>query len=81
MTNAMQEFFPEVAESQGITQDADTQNPAGPDDPYPLKRVNTGVTSIVGPDNGERPGGFVLVIDGLALTHVSASISTDRKED
>lgn len=73
MMNAMQEFFPEEAESQGITQDADNENPPGPDYPYPLKRVNTGVTSIVGPDNGERPGGFVLVIDGLALTHVSAS--------
>ena len=81
MTNAMQEFFPEEAEAQGITQDADAQNPTGTDDPYPLKRVNTGVTSIVGPDNGERPGGFVLVIDGLALTHVSSSISTDRAED
>jgi len=80
MMNAMQEFFPEEADAQGITQDADTQNPAGPDDPYPLKRVNTGVTSIVGLDNGERPGGFVLVIDGLALTHVSAFISTDGTE-
>jgi len=79
--NAMQEFFPEEAEVQGITQDADTQNPAEPDDPYPLKRVNTGVTSIVGSDNGERPGGFVLVIDGLALTHVSAYLSIDRGED
>ena len=83
MMNAMQEFFPEEAEAQGITQDADTQNPAEPDVPYPLKRVNTGVTSIVGLDNGERPGGFVLVIDGLALTRVRASISTstDHTED
>ena len=80
MMNAMQEFFPEEAEAQGITQDADTQNPAGPDVPYPLKRVNTGVTSIVGPDNGERPGGFVLVIDGLALTHVRTSTPPDRTE-
>lgn len=77
MMNAMQEFFPEVAETQGITQEADAQNSAAPDEPYPLKRVNTGVTSIVGPGNGERPGGFVLIIDGLALTHVSASIPTD----
>jgi phospholipid-translocating ATPase len=35
-----------------------------------LRRVNTGVTSLVGADNGERPGGFSLVIDGAALTHV-----------
>jgi len=77
MMNAMQEFFPEEAEAQGISQDADNVNPPGPGDPYPLKRVNTGVTSIVGPDNGDRPGGFILVIDGLALTRVSASISTE----
>ena len=78
MVNAMQEFFPEEAESQGITLDADKQDPPLSDDTYPLRRVNTGVTSIVGSDNGERPGGFVLVIDGLALTDVSASIPTDR---
>ncbi|KAF7331909.1 Phospholipid-transporting ATPase [Mycena kentingensis (nom. inval.)] len=36
---------------------------------YPLERVETGVTSIVGEDNGERPGGFVLVVDGTALGH------------
>ncbi|THH16144.1 hypothetical protein EW146_g4435 [Bondarzewia mesenterica] len=35
---------------------------------YPLHRVQTGVSSIVGTDNGHRPGGYVLVIDGLALT-------------
>ena len=36
-----------------------------------IKRVNTGVSSIVGRNNGERPGGFVLVIEGTALGHVS----------
>ncbi|KAF7301327.1 Phospholipid-transporting ATPase [Mycena indigotica] len=35
----------------------------------PLQRVDTGVTSIVGEHNGERPGGFILVIDGTALLH------------
>ena len=78
MVNAMQEFFPEEAESQGIALDTDNEDPPQPDDAYPLRRVNTGVTSIVGSDNGERPGGFVLVIDGHALTDVSAFIPTDR---
>ncbi|CAK5275664.1 unnamed protein product [Mycena citricolor] len=36
---------------------------------YPLQRIDTGVRSIVGDHNGERPGGFVLVIDGGALLH------------
>lgn len=33
----------------------------------PLKRTETGISSIVGSNNGDRPGGFVLVIDGTAL--------------
>ena len=33
----------------------------------PLHRTQTGISSIVGSNNGERPGGFVLVIDGAAL--------------
>jgi len=32
-----------------------------------LRRTETGISDIVGPNNGERPGGFVLVIDGTAL--------------
>lgn len=38
-----------------------------------MRRVNTGVSSIVGRGNGERPGGFVLVIEGIALGHVRGS--------
>ena len=38
-------------------------------EPPQLQRVNTGVQSLVGRDNGTRPGGFSLVIDGGALTH------------
>lgn len=33
----------------------------------PLRRTETGISSIVGENNGDRPGGFVLVIDGTAL--------------
>lgn len=33
----------------------------------PLRRFDTGISSIVGSRNGDRPGGFVLVIDGPAL--------------
>ncbi|TXT09998.1 uncharacterized protein COLE_03932 [Cutaneotrichosporon oleaginosum] len=35
-----------------------------------LRRVNTGVGSLVGDDNGQRPGGFSLVIEGSALAEV-----------
>lgn len=40
---------------------------------FQLHRVNTGMSSVVGANNGQRPGGFVLVIDGLALTDVRTS--------
>jgi len=39
-----------------------------------LQRADT-LTSLVGEDNGERAGGFVLVIDGAALQAVSAQHS------
>ncbi|KAF8647469.1 hypothetical protein AX16_006674 [Volvariella volvacea WC 439] len=39
----------------------------GGEQDYALRRINTGVSSLVGDGNGERPGGFVLVVDGAAL--------------
>jgi len=44
----------------------------------PLKRIATGISDIVGPNNGDRPGGFVLVIDGAALD-VALSEENHRK--
>ncbi|KAI0766330.1 phospholipid-translocating P-type ATPase [Trametes elegans] len=73
MVNAIEEFFPEsgilqdenVGYDEGLVQE---QQASG----YPLRRVNTGASSLVGHNNGDRPGGFVLVIDGGALTHALA---------
>ncbi|PPQ72461.1 hypothetical protein CVT26_003714 [Gymnopilus dilepis] len=44
----------------------------------PLRRVDTGLSSVVGENNGERPGGFVLVIDGLALED---ALSDEKHKD
>jgi phospholipid-translocating ATPase len=73
MVNAMREFFPEtdILDEEAVQETMKGYAHPGTDGPFPLRRVNTGVTSIVGSDNGERPGGFVLVIDGSALTDVS----------
>ncbi|KAI0823535.1 phospholipid-translocating P-type ATPase [Trametes gibbosa] len=70
MLNAVEEFFPEsgILEEDGVGLDDDTVQPQQTRG-YPLHRVNTGASSLVGHNNGERPGGFVLVIDGAALTH------------
>lgn len=82
MLRATEEYFPgsgivndpEVnAEALG-TLEAESATPRGTQ-LYPIHRVSTGVSSLVGSENGQRPGGYVLVIDGLALTDVSKTLS------
>ena len=74
MLNAVEQFFSEsgILQEDGIGLDESQQEQTAG---YPLQRVNTGVSSLVGHNNGERPGGFVLVIDGGALTHVRSLMS------
>lgn len=43
-----------------------------------LRRTNSGISSLVGDGNGERPGGFSLVIEGSALTHVGLHLQQQR---
>ena len=52
------------------------QQPNNP--PGPLRRTLTGISDLVGPNNGDRPGGFVLVIDGAAL---DVALSDKRHKD
>jgi phospholipid-translocating ATPase len=73
--NAIEDFFPD-------TDVLDTERQSSRDDAIDeeqrqiqyiegggsLRRVDTGISSIVGRDNGDRPGGFVLVIDGAGLS-------------
>lgn len=65
MLRAIEQFFPEDVESEALPRASTDSRSHG------LHRVNTGVSSIVGAENGDRPGGFVLVVDGAALLHVS----------
>ncbi|KAJ3576886.1 hypothetical protein NP233_g123 [Leucocoprinus birnbaumii] len=46
------------------------QQQPGQAEGYNLRRMDTGLLSIVGDNNGDRPGGFILVIDGSALNTV-----------
>ena len=75
LTGALEGFFGEdttmlTRNSSRASQDS-RQMDRGPEEPN-LARVNTGVQSLVGQDNGQRPGGFSLVIEGHALTHAFA---------
>jgi phospholipid-translocating ATPase len=76
MTRAMRDFFPEndVPNGDGAFDAA----PDSQEHSYPLQRIDTGITSIVGSNNGERPGGFVLVIEGTALGYVSSCMLSRR---
>ncbi|KAK7061038.1 hypothetical protein VNI00_000773 [Paramarasmius palmivorus] len=70
---AMEQFFPETYQevAEALPRSSMSSHPG-------LHRVNTGVSSIVGPENGERPGGFILVVDGGAL--LQAFDNEDNKE-
>ena len=71
LTAALHEFFPDTkpdAEDETIMSVTDEQGSSAP--MHPLRRFDTGIRSIVGEGNGDRPGGFVLVADGSALLDV-----------
>jgi len=78
MLRAVEEYFPESnitsdpeVDSEALgARDEENAPPQGTQT-YPLRRVSTGTTSLVGSMNGQRPGGYILVIDGLALEDVS----------
>ncbi|KAJ7904440.1 phospholipid-translocating ATPase [Mycena olivaceomarginata] len=66
---AIEKYFPEI-DAADMVEVSRKGASAGQGEPfYPLERIETGISSIVGAENGDRPGGFVLVIDGTALLH------------
>ncbi|KAF9014178.1 phospholipid-translocating ATPase [Cyathus striatus] len=70
MLASIKQFFPESDIAAERTPRQSTSTRA--DRSIPLQRVDTGVSSIVGAGNGDRPGGYVLVVDGFALLEAFA---------
>ncbi|KDR73672.1 hypothetical protein GALMADRAFT_251453 [Galerina marginata CBS 339.88] len=64
---------PEMSERSPRPTSRNSFQPGGP-----LRRTETGISSIVGSNNGDRPGGFVLVIDGAAL---EVALSDDKHRE
>ncbi|GLB34572.1 putative cation transport ATPase (P-type) (TC 3.A.3) family, type IV subfamily protein [Lyophyllum shimeji] len=64
MLHAIDKFFPDSGLGAG---DLPRPSTSSRDHNIPLQRINSGVSSVVGSQNGDLPGGFVLVIDGAAL--------------
>jgi phospholipid-translocating ATPase len=75
MRKAVEQFFPD----DGILELAEVHPPeeTSTEEPKPgnLRRAATGLSEILDEDNGSKPGGYILVIDGAALTHVRSSTS------
>lgn len=71
MIQAVEEFFPDsgILDEYGLVTCSPKQPSTDSASNFPMRRLSTGVRDIVGDDNGDRPGGFVLVIDGAALDH------------
>ncbi|KAJ4486160.1 phospholipid-translocating ATPase [Lentinula aciculospora] len=86
MIGAVQEFFPEsgiLDDNGAVTSSVLHRQPSNSSfhdaqRHVPLQRVQTGISSIVGSDNGSRPGGFVLVVDGTALGY---AFSDEKNKD
>lgn len=76
MAKAAEDFFPESDLLSSLTHEDEPRASMSSDRTPRLQRAASGVSSIVGPNNGDRPGGFVLVIDGSALTHVRLTPNT-----
>ena len=73
MTLAVEDYFPNsgILNDDGIVSTFPRKSTSDSARPYPMRRMDTGVTSLVGAENGEKPGGYILVIDGAALSVVS----------
>lgn len=67
---ALESFFDEPMSRQVSRSSARGNRPGA-------RRFNTGVSELVGQDNGQRPGGFSLVIEGHALRHAFEDEETE----
>jgi len=75
MLEAVEQFFPEsniveTVRAKGFERPSPEKLGERPD----MTRNRTGLSEFIGNNNGDRPGGYILVIDGNALGHVSASL-------
>lgn len=72
ISRAFAVFFPDFDTTEKIEKQPRSSMTSHDSRPR-LERVDTGFSSIVGSENGERPGGFVLVVDGAALLQAFAT--------
>lgn len=74
MRRAAEQFFAEdnIMNLDEVQPPVISTTPDESGSPRPgLRRTATGLSDILDDDNGDKPGGFALVIEGTALEHVS----------
>lgn len=72
LVHALEDFFPDSDVLKDESMHPESSQSLGASTPYAMRRLSTGIASIVGENNGRRPGGYVLVIDGTALGYALA---------
>ena len=72
MVSSFERFFPDadVLDKPNVQPTLESNELAPVTSHRDINRINTGLSDVVGRNNGERPGGFVLVVDGFALEQV-----------
>lgn len=72
MVQALEEFFPASEVLKEDFAHAEVSRILQSQSQRASHRLSFGAASLVGADNGGRPGGYILVIDGAALQHVTS---------
>ncbi|KAF8316939.1 uncharacterized protein EI90DRAFT_3158823 [Cantharellus anzutake] len=74
MVSSFERFFPNsgVLDKPNVRPTSESDELAPVTSRRNFNRINTGLSDVIARDNGERPGGFVLVIDGVALEQIFA---------
>jgi phospholipid-translocating ATPase len=72
MRDAVDQFFHEAGIIESLqAKGLEIHTPEKSNKRSSFRRSTSGMSDLVGSNNGNRRGGFVLVIDGTALGHVS----------
>ncbi len=74
LVSTFERFFPntDVLDKPNVQPTSESNEFAPVTSPRDVHRMNTGLSDVIGRNNGDRSGGFVLVIDDQALEQVFA---------
>jgi phospholipid-translocating ATPase len=77
MSHAVKKFFPESDIVREDLPRSSISSRGNERQDIASQHINADISSIVGTEDGDLPGGFVLVVDGAALLQVGLHIPGD----